>query len=123
MLYPASDGRVGPYTPAVATSAASAPVFVPGQPQGTAYMVAFPPPTAPPQQPAGQGGTTFAQESNGMVYYYDASQVYNAGGFAPASYGVTPTGEVMSMGGVMTPGNPEGYFYPHPGQGTVYYSQ
>lgn len=130
ILYPPSDGRAtGPYSPAVAASAVSAPVFVPGQPQGTTYMVAIPPPAAvPPQQqqqpPAGQSGTTFAQESNGMVYYYDASQVYSAGGFAPASYSVTPTAGAMSMGGVIAPSNPEGYFYPHPGgQGTVYYGQ
>ncbi|KAI9788405.1 MAG: hypothetical protein M1816_006930 [Peltula sp. TS41687] len=135
IVYPTSDGRApGPYSPAVAASTVSAPVFVPGQPQGTTYMMAIPPPTAAPpppplppqqqQQPTGQSGTTFAQESNGMVYYYDASQVYSAGGFAPASYGLTPTAGTMSVAGVIAPGNPEGYFYPHPGaQGTVYYGQ
>lgn len=120
-LYPPSaDPRMTPYAPSLATSAASAPIFVPGQPPG-AYVVGLAPPApAPAPAPAGAGGT-FAQESNGMVYYYDAAQVYGAGaGFAPTAYAVTPTGTVVSVGGVVAPG-PEGYFYPPTGTGAVYY--
>ena len=106
---PPSESRAMPYGPTITNSAASAPVFIPGQPRGP-YVVA----TATP--PAGPSGT-LAQESNGMVYYYDASQVY---GYAAPNYAVAPPAGVVSIGSVMA-ASPEGYYYPAAGPGTIYY--
>ena len=75
---------------------------------------------APAPTPA---GTTVAQESNGMVYYYDAAQLYDAGvPYLPSTtYTVaTAPGGVVGMGGMMTPA-PDGYYYPPDGHGPVYY--
>ncbi|KAF2137257.1 uncharacterized protein K452DRAFT_236245 [Aplosporella prunicola CBS 121167] len=93
------------------------PMFMPGPQQG-----AYPVPTvattvpapAPPGAPA--QGNMVAHESNGMVYYYDPSQMYApVEGYAPASY------TVPGMGGMMTP-SPDGYYYPQvPQAGMVYY--
>lgn len=64
---------------------------------------------------------TVAHESNGMVYYFDPSQLHQqqAQGFAPA-YTMPPTGGVVGMGGMMTP--PGGYYYPQATPGPVYYA-
>ena len=94
-----------------------APIFVQAPPQG-AYML----PTLATNPPA-QGAPTavpqsnmVAHETNGMVYYYDPSQLYPpVDGYAPASYAVP------GIGGMMTP-SPDGYYYPQmPASGAMYY--
>ncbi|KAI0024160.1 hypothetical protein F4780DRAFT_640255 [Xylariomycetidae sp. FL0641] len=106
-----------PYPGAVPPTS-GAPAFVPGAQQG--------------QQPQGEAtasqanGQTpsnpnlVAQEVNGMVYYYDASQLPP---MAPYPSYPAPQGYPMPMNGMGTP-NPEGFYYPPaaPG-GVVYYPQ
>ncbi|KAI9806590.1 MAG: hypothetical protein M1825_006047 [Sarcosagium campestre] len=96
---------------------AGPPVFVPGGPPGhNPYSVPSAAPAAPAGQSAGQGNTV-AQESNGMVYYYDSTQLYNQ----PGGYVVPPPGGVVGMGGMMTP-SPDGYYYPQaPAQAPMYF--
>ncbi|KAF3893406.1 Btz domain-containing protein [Trichophyton interdigitale] len=82
--------------------------------------------------PGGTGPGTVAHESNGTVYYYDASQVSGPGGSnssttstgAAAGAAVPPAGGVLGMGGMMTPPGATTYYYPHPPHvqnGPVYY--
>ncbi|KAL9112290.1 MAG: hypothetical protein Q9227_003408 [Pyrenula ochraceoflavens] len=112
--YPAFTGNMTP--------SATAPAFVPvnGHPGG--YMVA----AQPAPQPSDQSGqpATVAHETNGMVYYFDPSQLQPqpVQNLAPA-YGMPGNGGVVGMGGMMTPPGPGGYYYPPqpPGNGTVYY--
>ncbi|KAI9849096.1 MAG: hypothetical protein M1837_005326 [Sclerophora amabilis] len=114
------DPRGQPYNaPLTSASAAAAPVFVPS-PQPSQYVV---PVAGQPvaQQPAGQGSTV-AQESNGMVYYYDSTQLYNGSGYPPSGYALPPSGGVVGIGGMMTP-SPDGYYFPQGGQAPVYYPQ
>ncbi|KAH0542041.1 hypothetical protein FGG08_003505 [Glutinoglossum americanum] len=123
--YQIPDPRPPPYSAAIASTAVSAPVFVPS-PQQNTYLVPVPTVSGPPAtQPTGQGNTV-AQESNGMVYYYDSSQFYTgaAGAYPPAGYALPPPqpGGVVGMGGMMTP-SPDVYYYPQPGQGGAYYGQ
>ncbi|RYC60961.1 hypothetical protein CHU98_g5246 [Xylaria longipes] len=101
-----------PYPSSMAPSAAA---FVPGsqpgqQPQGE---IGGP-------QPAGQNSQNpnlVAQEVNGMVYYYDASQLAPMAPYPyPASQGYPMPN--VGMNGMVTP-SPDGYYYP-PG---VYYPQ
>ncbi|KPM35975.1 hypothetical protein AK830_g10600 [Neonectria ditissima] len=104
----------------------AAPAFVPGQ-QG-------PPGSFTPQNqheqlvqgnsqtPAANPGLV-AQEVNGMVYYYDASQlpppVNNYPTYStPQAY----QPNVMGMGGMMTP-SPDTFYYPQQAPGMVYYPQ
>jgi hypothetical protein len=63
-----------------------------------------------------------AQEVNGMVYYFDASQLPPVNSYQPYSgpQGYQPS--VMGMGGMVTP-SPDGFYYPQPTPGMVYYSQ
>ncbi|KAK7429598.1 hypothetical protein QQZ08_003793 [Neonectria magnoliae] len=104
----------------------AAPAFVPGQ-QG-------PPGSFTPQNqheqlvqgngqnPASNPGLV-AQEVNGMVYYYDASQLPPPVNNYPtysAPQGYQPN--VMGMGGMMTP-SPDGFYYPQQAPGMVYYPQ
>jgi len=76
----------------------------------------------PPGGQGGQGGNLVAQEVNGMVYYYDASQIPAVTGYPsyPGPQNYVPS--VVNMGGVATP-NPEGFFYPQTAPGVVYYPQ
>ncbi|KAH8178885.1 CASC3/Barentsz eIF4AIII binding domain-containing protein [Sarocladium implicatum] len=100
----------------------------PAMPQGQAPGYA--PPVQQPDAPNGQGppGGAYpvAQEVNGMVYYYDASQMtqpVNQYSSYPASQPYQPS--VMGMGGMVTP-SPDGYYYPQggpPAPGMVYYPQ
>ncbi|KAI0002754.1 CASC3/Barentsz eIF4AIII binding-domain-containing protein [Xylariaceae sp. FL0662B] len=110
---------VAPYPSTMAPSA-SAPTFVPGaqqgQPQGETS-------TSQPNAQNPPNSNLVAQEVNGMVYYYDASQLppvtyppYSA----PQGYPM-PSG-VVGMNGMITP-SPDGYYYPPPGPGVVYYPQ
>jgi hypothetical protein len=105
---------------------ASAPAFVPGGQQGqtpSAYNAA--PAQGDSSSAAGQpnGPNLVAQEVNGMVYYYDASQLPPVAGFP--SYPNPPQGYVpgvVGMGGMMTP-SPDTFYYPQANPGVVYYSQ
>ncbi|KAI9749210.1 MAG: hypothetical protein M4579_006958 [Chaenotheca gracillima] len=117
------DMRAQPYNPGappLTTGAASAPVFVPTPQQHPYAMpVPQPQPVAPP--PGGQGSTV-AQESNGMVFYYDSSTLYGQNQYPPSGYPAPQNGGVVGMGGMMTP-SPDGYYYPQGTQGPVYYPQ
>lgn len=75
--------------------------------------------TGPPAPP---NINLVAQEVNGMVYYYDASQLPSVNPYQqyPASQPYQPS--VMGMGGMVTP-SPDGFYYPQPAPGMVYYSQ
>ncbi|KAM5352231.1 hypothetical protein ACJ41O_004954 [Fusarium nematophilum] len=112
-------------TPNMAPSAA-APSFVPGQqgPPGS-----YTPQNQPEQpvmpnngQPPGTGSNLVAQEVNGMVYYYDASQLPPVNNYPTysAPQGYQPS--VMGMGGMVTP-SPDGFYYPQQAPGMVYYPQ
>ncbi|POR32600.1 Uncharacterized protein TPAR_07181 [Tolypocladium paradoxum] len=111
--------------PNMATSAA-APAFVPGQ-HGVPGSFT---PQNQHEQPASQGGgpnpssgsNLVAQEVNGMVYYYDASQIQPVNTYPPysAPQGFQPS--VMGMGGMVTP-SPDGFYYSQHAPGMVYYQQ
>ncbi|KYK58364.1 hypothetical protein DCS_05377 [Drechmeria coniospora] len=119
-----------------AAAAASAAPFVPAASHGVGG--GFPPHNAP-EQPVGQGASgnpaagpnLVAQEVNGMVYYYDSSQVQPVGGYGPYAAAQGFQANVVGMGGVVTP-SPDGFYYPQHAQhaqhsqhasGMVYYSQ
>ncbi|KAL8804707.1 MAG: hypothetical protein Q9182_002399 [Xanthomendoza sp. 2 TL-2023] len=94
-----------------------APAFIPGQP----YPFTVPVAPAPLTTEATAQSGTVAHESNGMVYYYDSSQL-NAGGdgnnaYAGADYTVPPSGGVVGIGGMMTPPI---QFYPQPSPAVFY---
>lgn len=63
-----------------------------------------------------------AQEANGMVYYYDPSHMAPMNAYQPYSAPQDYQHGVMNMGGIVTP-SPDGYYYPQPAPGMVYYSQ
>jgi hypothetical protein len=118
---------------------AIAPAFVPGvhptqAPQ--APVQSYGPASAPPQQPDMQssgsmqpaGSSHVQQEYNGMVYYFDASQMpamqpppMNA--YPPPPYGHPPQGYGPMPMQVGPP--PDGFYYPQHGTapGMVYYGQ
>ncbi|KAL8732189.1 MAG: hypothetical protein Q9166_002936 [cf. Caloplaca sp. 2 TL-2023] len=94
-----------------------APTFIPGQP----YPFTVPVASAPTTTEATSQPGTVAHESNGMVYYYDSSQL-NTGGdgnasYAGADYAMPQASGVMGIGGMMTPPI---QFYPQPSP-AVYY--
>ncbi|KAJ3514311.1 hypothetical protein NM208_g15077 [Fusarium decemcellulare] len=105
---------------------AAAPAFVPGQQAPPGSFT----PQNQPEQPAmpnnGQGPASgsnlVAQEVNGMVYYYDASQLPPVNNYPTysAPQGYQPS--VMGMGGMVTP-SPDGFYYPQQAPGMVYYPQ
>ncbi|PNP77208.1 hypothetical protein FNYG_09508 [Fusarium nygamai] len=104
----------------------TAPAFVPSQPGPPG---SFTPQNQPEQPvmsnngpPPAPGSSLVVQEANGMVYYFDASQlppVTNYSGY-PAPQGYQPS--VMGMGGMVTP-SPDGFYYPQQTSGMVYYPQ
>jgi hypothetical protein len=106
-----------------ATMAAPSPAFVPAPPQQSSYGQAAPADTATQQ---GQQAGLVAQEVNGMVYYYDATQIPAVAAFpaytAPQTYPMQQMGGVAIQHGMMTP-SPEGFYYPQPAQAVVYYPQ
>jgi hypothetical protein len=113
--------------PGVAPANASAPAFVPGpqpaQPGGYPQQQQQGDPSG--AQANGQGApgpSLVAQEVNGMVYYYDATQLP-----AVPSYPAYPTAPayvpgVMNMGGMVTP-SPDAFYYPPAPAGMMYYTQ
>jgi hypothetical protein len=113
--------------PGMAPSA-GAPTFVPSGQQGV--PAGFPPASQAEQSVGhGHGGppppgssNLVAQEVNGMVYYFDATQIPQVNSYQqyPAPQAYQPS--VMGMGGVVTP-SPDGFYYPQPNPGMVYYSQ
>ncbi|KAI0505950.1 CASC3/Barentsz eIF4AIII binding-domain-containing protein [Xylaria bambusicola] len=115
-MIPPQQGYYYPPAPYPGTMPPSANAFVPGsqpgqQPQGEIGST----------QPAGQNSQNpnlVAQEVNGMVYYYDASQLPP---MAPYPYPPAQGYPMPNVGvnGMITP-SPDGYYYPTPG---VYYPQ
>lgn len=89
---------------------ATAPAFVPGQ-QYAYPLSVMPPAVVEPTGTITQAGTV-AHESNGMVYYFDSSEL-NAGANAnqtfPPAYTMAPS--MDSMGGMITP---PVQFFPQP---------
>ncbi|MCJ1228850.1 hypothetical protein MMC12_005513 [Toensbergia leucococca] len=94
--------------PAIAPSI-SAPAFVPGQQYP--YMPVAPPP--PPVEATSQAGTV-AHESNGMVYYYDSSQLASgtesSTTYPPAGYPIAQTGGIP----------PPVHYFPQPSPALYY---
>ncbi|KAH6655735.1 CASC3/Barentsz eIF4AIII binding-domain-containing protein [Truncatella angustata] len=96
------------YYPSAAPYSAAAPTFVPG--------------TQPPQGPvdpsqAGSGSNLVAQEVNGMVYYYDASQLPQMPNYPapyPTAQGYPASNAAMNMNGMVTPSQ-DGFYYSQPG--------
>ncbi|KAL2023784.1 hypothetical protein VTK56DRAFT_1051 [Thermocarpiscus australiensis] len=105
---------------------ASAPAFVPAAQQGQPVTYAQPAQSdTTATQPAGQGPSSqnlVAQEINGMVYYYDPSQLPQVPGFPPYPAAQPYAPGMVGMGGVMTP-SPDTYYYQQPAPGMVYYPQ
>lgn len=108
--YPPPDQATG-------APSAAAPAFIPGQPYH------YPMPMMPAPQPQTEATTQagmVAHESNGMVYYYDPSQLVagseNTNPYAATGYAMPPPGGVIGMGGMMTPPvyypPPAGYYPP-----------
>jgi hypothetical protein len=60
-----------------------------------------------------------AYEQNGMTFYVDSSQLYNA----PVENYSQPSYAVPGMGGMMTPGPDGAYYYPQQMQPAAYYPQ
>jgi len=102
-----------------------APPFVPSQPQQqqTSFQAGQQSDNSGSQQGV---ANLVAQEVNGMVYYYDATQIPAVATFPayqqPQSYPMQQVGGVVGMGGMMTP-SPDGFYYPQAPQGVVYYQQ
>ncbi|KAI9716491.1 MAG: hypothetical protein M1828_007651 [Chrysothrix sp. TS-e1954] len=105
--YSAPDGQEGSFDHANETVP---PVYMHPSQQGGYMMPMYMPQPSMAGGPSspGQSGM-FAHESNGMVYYYDPSQVPQGSSgnedIPSANY------SMPGMGGIMTPG-PEGYYYP-----------
>jgi len=98
---------------------ATAPAFVPGQPYGyTIPLTPHPPP--PSQDEATAQAGTVAHESNGMVYYYDSSQLAAAAetnpSYVPTAYNMPPPGGLVGI----TPPVP---YYPQPAAAPFYPQQ
>lgn len=74
---------------------------------------------------AGQGGagsnSLVAQEVNGMVYYFDPSQMQPPTSYPPYPSTQTYPTNSMGMHGMMTP-SPDAFYYP-PTPGMMYYPQ
>lgn len=95
-----------PPNPTTGAPSVAAPAFVPGQPYQ--YPIPMAPPPQQQSEPTPQTGMV-AHESNGMVYYYDPSQLAeNAPAFSQPSYSMPPP--VVGMGDMMTPP----IYYPPP---------
>ncbi len=124
-FYPPPDNRSLSFVAPLAPSAVAAPVFVPGVQQAQYVMPAA---SAAPTDTASSGtSNTVAHETNGMVYYYDSTQLAAESGtdavagaqYPPPNSALLQPG-IVGMGGMMTP-SPE--FYPQAVQGGVYYPQ
>jgi len=116
--YPAQPPYPGGNLP---SQASTAPAFVPGPQQS--QPAGYPPAGSQEAQANAQGQGPIAQEVNGMVYYYDPSQMQAVNPYQNYS---GPQGYVpgmVSMPGMVAP-NPESYYpYPQTAPGMVYYPQ
>lgn len=110
--YPVLAPAQGYYYPQMSTMP---PSFVPAQQQ---FQVAPQQDQAAAAQATGQG--LVAQEVNGMVYYYDPTQVPTAPSFPQYAQQMPSYPLQHQMGGMMTP-SPDGLYYPQANQGVVYY--
>ena len=105
---------------------ATAPAFVPGAQQSQPANFSQPGqgdgPSAQANGQAPNGQNLVAQEVNGMVYYYDATQMPTVQGYQsfPGSQNFVPG--VVGMGGMVTP-SPDGFYYPQQAPPMMYYSQ
>jgi hypothetical protein len=125
VFYPAMPGDVAGYgpglgpsmPPAFLTGAPHPPYMLPAATMSAPVPVPVPAPAASADSNAPAG--MVAHESNGMVYYYDSSQLPPTTG-APysASFTGASAGGVVGMGGMMTP--PNHFFYP-PASNGIYY--
>jgi hypothetical protein len=116
---------VNPATGHFAPGAVIAPMYVASAQQGgfivSTIATAAAPPAPPPQQDSQQNGPPgmVAYEQNGMVYYYDPSQVYvTAEGYSQPNYAMSVPGV-----GAMITAAPDGYYYPQSPSGNMYYGQ
>ncbi|PHH65554.1 hypothetical protein CDD81_1989 [Ophiocordyceps australis] len=109
------------YSAPTMAPSATAPPFIPGGQHGGAGAASFTSHQGRDEPPASQGSLV-AQEVNGMVYYYEASQLQPINGYPPYSAPQNFQPSVMGMGGMVTP-SPDGFYYPQPAPGMVYYSQ
>ncbi|KAH7148885.1 CASC3/Barentsz eIF4AIII binding-domain-containing protein [Dactylonectria macrodidyma] len=106
-------------------SSVAAPSFIPGQ-QGAPGS--FTPQTQHEQLAQANGQTPapnpnlVAQEVNGMVYYYDASQLPPVNNYPAFSAPPAYQPNVMGMAGMVTP-SPDGFYYAQHAPGMVYYPQ
>lgn len=100
----------GYYYPPATPYSAAAPAFVPGPQQAQG-----------PGDP-GAGANLVAQEVNGMVYYYDATQLPQVPNYPqyPSSQGYPAVNGAMNLNGMATPSQ-DGYYYNQ--TGPVYYPQ
>jgi hypothetical protein len=99
--------------------APQAPPFVSAPPQQNSFAAA---PAQPDASQQGGQANLVAQEVNGMVYYYDASQIPAVATFPAYPPSQPYPMQQVNMGGMMTP-SPDGFFYPQAPQGVVYYPQ
>jgi len=97
----------------------TAPAFVPGQPYDYPIPLALHPPPPPQDETPTQAGTV-ARESNGMVYYYDSSELAAAAetkpSYPPMAYNMPPPGGLVGI----TPPIP---YYPQPAAAPFYPQQ
>ena len=119
VFYPAVHSDLPPYGSGMGPPA-MAPGFV-GGPHPPPYAVPgaalVAPAPGPADAPVSTG--TVAHESNGMVYYYDSSQLPpSTGASYSAPFVGAPSGGVVGMGGMMTP--PTHFFYPPTNNGLYY---
>ncbi|KAG5983551.1 hypothetical protein E4U55_007886 [Claviceps digitariae] len=106
-----------------------APGYIPGG-QPAVVPNSFDPQSQPEQGASAQapghgassGSNLVAQEVNGMVYYYDASQIAPVNSYPPYPGPQNYQPGVMGMGGMVTP-SPDGFYYPQQASGMVYYPQ
>lgn len=123
VFYPAMPGDIVGYgsglgpsmAPAFLTGAHPPPYMVPAAVLSAPVPAPAPAPPTDGNTPAG----TVAHESNGMVYYYDSSQLPPSTG-APysAPFAGPRIGGVVGMAGMLTP--PSHFFYPPTNSGVYY---
>ncbi|KAH6710052.1 CASC3/Barentsz eIF4AIII binding-domain-containing protein [Verticillium dahliae] len=121
-MMPQQPGYYQPpaYNGGVMPSPASAVPFIPASQQAQSQN--YPQQSQYEQHGPGGNPGMVAQEVNGMVYYYDASQMPPSNNYqgyqGPPVYG----SGVPGMAGMVTP-SPDGFFYPQQAPGMVYYPQ
>jgi hypothetical protein len=115
--YTSSNGVQPQFSADVSSTAMLAPVFVQAPQQEGYVMPPLPPNSQTQVTPVALPHSNMvAHETNGMVYYYDPSQLYQPmEGYVPTSYAIT------GVGGMITP-SPDGYYYPQiSAPGAIYY--